>query len=168
MRIKILLSVVASLVGGLLLFNFVQNPSLATSEWREYLSGPDRAHYSPLKQINTENVKNLEVAWEYHTRDTSGQIQCNPIIVDGVMYATTASVEAFALDAATGKPIWHFADSRNVSSANTSRGVTYWADGDDKRILYSAAGGKQYIVIACGGTKLGTKKGDSYVAFALP
>ncbi|GHB56545.1 outer membrane protein assembly factor BamB family protein [Persicitalea jodogahamensis] len=138
MKIKILLSIAATLTSGLLLFNFIQTPPLATSEWREYLGGPDRAHYSPLKQITIENVKNIELAWEYHTKDTSGQIQCNPIIVDGVMYATTASVKAFALDAATGKPLWQFSDSREASASNTSRGVTYWAEGDDKRILYSA------------------------------
>jgi quinoprotein glucose dehydrogenase len=138
MKPKLLILTAVAVLGGLLLFNFVQNPTLATAEWREYLGGPDRAHYSPLKQINTDNVKNLQVAWEYHTRDTTGQMQCNPIIVDGVLYAPTASGQIFALDAASGNERWRYTDSRDPQASNTSRGVTYWADGNDRRILFSA------------------------------
>jgi quinoprotein glucose dehydrogenase len=137
MKAKFIVFTAVAVLGGLLLLNFTRNSSLATSEWREYLGGPDRAHFSPLKQINTDNVKNLQVAWEFHTGDTSGQMQCNPIIVEGVLYAPTASVQIVALEAATGKQLWRFADSRDEQWYNTSRGVTYWADGDDKRILFS-------------------------------
>src|SRR5687767_15676564 len=77
-------------------------PSYGSNEWKEYLGGPERNHYSPLNQITKENVSQLKVAWEYHTKD-SGQIQCNPIIVDGVLYGMTATTRPFALDAATGK-----------------------------------------------------------------
>jgi quinoprotein glucose dehydrogenase len=138
MKIRLFLLGAALLCGAVLLVNFTLNPTQGTSEWREYLGGPDRAHFSPLKEITTENVKNLRVAWEFHTGDTSGQMQCNPIIVDGVLYAPTASVQIIALDAATGKQIWRFADSRDPQWYNTSRGVTYWADGDDTRILFTA------------------------------
>ena len=127
----------AGLMGSILLFNFTDFKA-TTVEWPEYLGGPERTHYSALKQITPENVKGLTVAWEYHTRDTSGQMQCNPIMVDGVLFATTASVQVFALDAATGKELWRFADSRDPQWYNTSRGVTYWAEGDDKRILFTA------------------------------
>ena len=82
----------------------------STAEWREYLGGPDRNHYSTLDQINPSNVSKLTKAWEYHTRD-SGQIQCNPIIVNGVLYGMTATTQPFALDAATGKEIWRQRDS---------------------------------------------------------
>src|ERR1700710_1221462 len=75
------------------------------SNWPEYLGGPDRNHYSELKQINASNVKQLKVAWEYHTLD-SGQIQCNPIIVNGILYGMTASTQPFAIDAATGQQKW--------------------------------------------------------------
>lgn len=105
------------------------------SEWNEYLGGPDRNHYSTLDQIKPENVQNLKVAWTYSTPD-SGQMQVNPIIVDGILYGVTASVQAFALDAATGKEIWRFGDKLK-SFASTSRGVAYWSDGNDKRILHT-------------------------------
>ena len=76
--------------------------SIGAHEWREYLGGHDRNHYSSLTEINASNVDQLQVAWVYHTKD-SGQVQCNPIIVDGVLYAMTATTRPFALDAATGK-----------------------------------------------------------------
>jgi len=115
--------------------NITSDQDTENTEWTEYLGGPDRNHYSSLTQVNPENVKNLKVAWTYAMPD-SGQTQVNPIIVDGVLYGVTAAVQAFALDAATGKQLWIFGDkSRNGS--NTSRGLTYWSDGDDKRIMHA-------------------------------
>ncbi|MEY3646655.1 MAG: hypothetical protein RL127_1363, partial [Bacteroidota bacterium] len=101
------------------------------TQWASYLGGPDRNHYSTLNQITPENVKDLQVAWTYSLPD-SGQMQANPIIVDGVLYGVSASVQAFALDAATGKEIWRFGDPLK-NWASTSRGVSY-AKG---RILYT-------------------------------
>jgi quinoprotein glucose dehydrogenase len=105
-------------------------------EWREYLGGHDRNHYSSLSEINASNVDKLQVAWVYHTQD-SGQIQCNPIIVNGIIYAMTATVQPFALEAATGKEIWRIRDTTSHKWYGTSRGVTYWENDDDKRILYT-------------------------------
>jgi quinoprotein glucose dehydrogenase len=104
-------------------------------EWAEYLGGGDKNHYSSLTQINADNVKDLKIAWTYSMPD-SGQIQANSIIVDGVLYGVTSTVQAFALDAATGKEIWKFGDPLK-NWASTSRGVTYWEKGSDKRILYT-------------------------------
>src|SRR4029078_1785302 len=109
--------------------------SYGTREWKEYLGGPERNHYSPLDQITKENVGQLKIAWEYHTKD-SGQIQCNPIIVDGVLYAMTATTRPFALNAATGKEIWKGAKD-STDNFSTSRGVAYWQEGDDKRLLFT-------------------------------
>ncbi len=101
------------------------------TQWSSYLGGSDRNHYSTLHQITPENVQDLQVAWTYALPD-SGQMQANPIIVDGVLYGVSASVQAFALDAATGKEIWRFGDPLK-NWASTSRGVSY-AKG---RILYT-------------------------------
>ncbi|WP_439581439.1 outer membrane protein assembly factor BamB family protein [Dyadobacter bucti] len=112
-----------------------EDKPVKNTEWTEYLGGPDRNHYSTLTQINKGNVKNLKVAWTYSMPD-SGQTQANPIIVDGVLYGVTPAVQAFALDAATGKQIWLFGD-KSKNGSNTSRGVSYWSDGADKRIMHA-------------------------------
>ncbi|CAG5068777.1 Quinoprotein glucose dehydrogenase [Dyadobacter sp. CECT 9623] len=115
--------------------NMSRNGDTDSKEWPEYLGGPGRNHYSPLTQINPENVKNLKVAWTYSMPD-SGQTQVNPIIVNGTLYGVTSTVQAFALDAFTGKQKWIFGD-KSKNGSNTSRGLTYWSDGDDKRILHA-------------------------------
>ena len=106
----------------------------AGRDWPEYLGGPGRNHYSPLDQIDAANVGRLKVAWEYHTGDP-GQMQCNPIVVDGVLYGVTAGSQIFALDAATGRQLWRFTDPRNPVASDNNRGVTYWSRGRDRRIL---------------------------------
>ena len=115
----------------------------ADKNWPEYLGGKSRNHYSPLKQINKENINQLKVAWEYHTgdevSDNRTQIQCNPLVIDGIMFGTSPKLKVFAIDAATGKEIWKFDPSSNINYAlNVNRGVAYWEDGDDQRILFTA------------------------------
>ncbi|PSR57025.1 pyrrolo-quinoline quinone [Adhaeribacter arboris] len=110
-------------------------PAFGSKQWAEYLGGPERNHYSTLEQINPANVKQLQVAWQYRTLD-SGQIQCNPIIVDNILYGMTATTEPFALNAATGKEIWRV-QSEGTDQFSTSRGLSYWKKGDDQRILYT-------------------------------
>ncbi|MFS0490352.1 PQQ-binding-like beta-propeller repeat protein [Leadbetterella byssophila] len=134
-------------------------------EWKEYLGGPDRNHYSSLEQINLENVKNLQVAWEYHTLDT-GQIQCNPIIVNGKMYGVTASNGLFAINAETGEELWKFWGGKEKSFFNTNRGVTYWEDkksGEPARILY-CFGEWLYAVNAETGEKISSFGDDGKVS----
>jgi quinoprotein glucose dehydrogenase len=109
--------------------------SLQYNEWNEYLGGPDRNHYSSLTQITPDNVSKLKIAWTYSMPD-SGLMQMSPIIVDNILYGVNASVQAFALDAMTGKGIWRYSDTLNAWHS-TSRGVAYWSDGKDKRILYT-------------------------------
>ncbi|WP_242527997.1 pyrroloquinoline quinone-dependent dehydrogenase [Allomuricauda sp. CAU 1633] len=104
--------------------------------WSSYLGGPDRNHYSTLSQINKENVKNLKMAWSYSAKD-SGQMQMNPIVIDTMMYGVTAALRAVAIHAGTGKELWRFGDSLRLN-LSTSRGVSYWSKGEDKRILYTA------------------------------
>src|SRR5258706_13840958 len=109
------------------------------NDWKVTGGSKESIRYSSLKEIDTSNVKELQVAWEYHTGDADtakhSQIQCNPIIVNGVMYATTPKMRLIALDAATGNPKWVFdPDSANKNknfmtfSNNNNRGATYWED----------------------------------------
>lgn len=117
--------------------------------WKDYLGDPGRSHFSTLSQFNRENVRDLEVAWEYRAPD-SGQMQMNPLVVDTVIYGVTAALRAFALDARTGEELWVFGDTLNAWHS-TSRGVSYWERGDDKRILYTV-GSDLYALDARTGT----------------
>ena len=128
LAVSFVLTIISCKTGG-------DKPTYGSNEWKEYLGGPERNHYSPLNQITKENVSQLKVAWEYHTKD-SGQIQCNPIIVNGVLYGMTATTRPFALDAATGRELWR-GTYEGPDSYSTSRGVAYWEEGDDKRILFT-------------------------------
>ncbi len=115
----------------------------AGKNWPVYLGDKHNSHHSPLTQINKENVKQLQVAWEYKTGDADPnghtQIQCNPIIIDGIMYGSSPKLKIFALDAATGKQKWIYDPAVATNfSMNVNRGVTYWEDGEDKRILFTA------------------------------
>jgi quinoprotein glucose dehydrogenase len=120
------------------------------SGWKTYAGTKDGMRYSSNSQINTSNVHQLQVAWHYktHDRDTNNrsQNQCNPIIVDGVLYGLSPRLKLFALDAATGEEKWLFdpaavdESAERPTSFNVSRGVLYWEDedGKDKRIFYGA------------------------------
>ncbi|HEY1053660.1 MAG TPA: PQQ-binding-like beta-propeller repeat protein, partial [Emticicia sp.] len=111
------------------------------TDWTEYNGGADKNHFSPLTQINTKNVANLKPAWVYasggaDTIKNTTQIQCNPIIIKGILYGVSAGSQAFALEAATGKEIWK--TRLNDDTFNmTSRGVTYWTDGNEARIFFA-------------------------------
>ena len=112
---------------------FASQHSLAQqSDWPVYGGSPGSTHYSSLAQINRGNVKNLRIAWTFDTGETGG-LQTSPIVVDGVLYGLTPSQKIFALDAATGKLLWTY--DTGVFTAQPNRGLAYWSDGHDRRIL---------------------------------
>jgi quinoprotein glucose dehydrogenase len=145
-----------------------RNSSSDHSGWGTYAGSKDGNRYSSNNQITLKNVNQLKVAWIYssHDRDTGNrsQNQCNPIMVDGVLYATSPKLKLFALDAATGTQKWLFDPASQNGSKNDDplayykvcRGVVYWKDGNggNKRIFYSV-GSKTYAIDA--GTGLPVK-----------
>ena len=231
------------------------------TQWGITGGGKENIHYSSINQIDTNNVTDLKIAWIYNSekKDTKrfGPMECNPIIIDSIMFGVSPKLKLFAINASTGKELWNFdpADSManktwHRSSVNMNRGVSYWAEGNDKRIIYTVGpialevnaangklisnfglngginlanglgrdssklfvtpeqlygiaassdgkfrainkrtgkilleidlpapgvatpsvyevNGKQFIVIACGGSKWGGKSSDAYVALAL-
>lgn len=112
----------------------------AAREWRSYLND---GQHSTLAQIDRENVRTLRIAWEYASggADPGGatQIQCNPLVVDGVLYGVSPTLRAFALDAATGAELWSFDPSaRERPGLAPSRGFAYFADEAGARVFFGA------------------------------
>lgn len=116
--------------------------------WAKTGGGSENLKYSALQQIDTTNYAKLSVAWVYHTENNDstkfGPMECNPIVVNGVMYGVSPKLKLFAVNAATGKEIWTFnpADSAanktwHRTSVNMNRGVAYWEKENDKRIIYT-------------------------------
>jgi quinoprotein glucose dehydrogenase len=149
------------LVAVVAIFTFGCTQKKDYKGWPQYKGSNENIHYSSLNEVDTGNVKQLQVAWTYHTRDADSanhsQIQCNPIVIDGVLYGTTPKMKLFAIDAATGREKWQFnpfdslaRDKRMFFIMNNSRGVAYWGNGDDKRVFY-AAGPYLYCINAATG-----------------
>lgn len=114
-----------------------------TNTWATYKADASASSYAPLGQINPSNVSQLQQVWTFHANDVpQGEqpvaSQSNPIIIDGVMYANSAKQTVYAINAETGEQIWTFKTLAEGEPSAASRGVTYWENGDDKRILYSS------------------------------
>jgi quinoprotein glucose dehydrogenase len=121
-------------------------PDEHDTDWRSYGGDPAGSRYSDLSQINLQNVRKLQLAWTYDTGENKPTdtrkmaIQCQPIVVKGVLYGTTPQLKLFAADAATGRPLWTFDpfEAPDVKPTfHPLRGVVYWEDGEDQRILHT-------------------------------
>ena len=111
---------------------------LPDSDAAVYLGDPERHHYSPLTQIDRRNVASLEPAWVHDTNEYGDGVSTmftSPLVVDGVLYGLTPRLNAFALDAATGEPLWHF---ETGMSGGIQRGLTWWAGGGESRLFHGA------------------------------
>jgi len=92
--------------------------------------------YSLLTQINRGNVAGLEQAWIYHSKDGMGNIQCNPVIADGLMFAPTPGKHVVGVDAATGEEKWRF----KPAGRPAFRGLIWWPgkNGAAERLMFCA------------------------------
>jgi quinohemoprotein ethanol dehydrogenase len=88
-------------------------------DWRQ-------TYYSPLRDINETNVKDLGFAWSYDV-DFSDTLEATPIVIDGVMYTSGNHGHVYALDATTGKPLWKFEPAtQTLGFLQVNRGVAFW------------------------------------------
>ena len=94
----------------------------ADVEWRVN-GGPDNIRYSPLVQITPRNVGELRAAWTYDSHDAfkDSEMQSNPIVVDGILYATTPKLRVVALHAETGRELWSFDPAERAPDSDSSR-----------------------------------------------
>lgn len=136
-------------------------------EWRTYGGDLANTHYSPLDQINATNFNKLNIAWRFKTENLGPRHEYNlegtPLMVHGVIYSTAGSRrDVVALDAATGELLWVHRENEGERAVRSprqlsGRGLAYWTDGHDERILYVTIG---YRLVA-----LDAKTGDRIPSF---
>jgi len=119
-------------------------------EWTTYGGDLGNTHYSPLDQINAGNFSKLQVVWRLKT-DNFGprpetNLQSTPLMVKGVLYTTAGTRRAVvAVNAATGEYLWSHSEDEGARGTNaprqlSGRGLAYWTDGREERILYVTPG----------------------------
>lgn len=122
--------------------------NLHNHNWSHYLGDQQSSQYSTLQDINRENIEELKLAWQYDGGeahpDNRSQIQCNPLVIEGIVYATTATLKVVALDGRTGKKIWTF-DPYNDEFSNFGMGVNrglmwFGNENGNENILFYGAG----------------------------
>jgi len=119
-------------------------------EWRTYGGDLASTRYAPLEQINAQNFSKLEVVWRFKT-DALGprpefNFQSTPLMVNGIVYSTGGTRRAVvALDAATGEMLWMHSEREGPRGEAaprqlSGRGLAYWSDGREARIVYVTPG----------------------------
>ena len=122
----------------------------ATGEWRTYGGDLANTRYSPLDQITADNFGRLEVAWRFKA-DNLGprpeyKLESTPLMVNGRLFSTAGTRRAVvALDAATGELLWMHSEHEGARGQAaprqlSGRGLSYWTDGREERILYVTPG----------------------------
>jgi glucose dehydrogenase len=119
-------------------------------EWPTYGGDLGNTRYSALDQINAANFNQLQIAWRLKTENFGPgpeyKFEATPLMVKGVLYTTAGSRRAVvALDAATGELLWMHAEHEGERGQKaprqlSGRGVAYWTDGNEERILYVTPG----------------------------
>jgi quinoprotein glucose dehydrogenase len=136
-------------------------------EWPTYGGDLGNTKYSPLKQINASNFDKLQIAWRFKTDNLGPRPEFNmegtPLMAKGVLYSTAGSRRAVvALDPSSGELIWVHSENEGERGSKaprtlSGRGLSYWTDGREERILYVTPG---YRLVA-----LDAKNGQPVKAF---
>jgi quinoprotein glucose dehydrogenase len=119
-------------------------------EWSTYGGDLGNTRYAPLNQINAANFNKLQIAWRFHTDNLGPRPEYNlestPLVVKGVMYSTAGTRRSVvAVDAATGELLWVHSENEGKRGQAaprqlSGRGLAYWTDGREERILYVTPG----------------------------
>ena len=142
----------AAVAAGLVLVATVASGQsrIKDGEWPTYNADLAGSRYRPLDQIDASNFNKLEVVWRFKTDNIGNRpeykLEGTPLMVNGIVYATAGSRRAaVALDAATGELQWVHGEHEGARGAAaprqlSGRGLAYWSDGKEERILYVTPG----------------------------
>jgi quinoprotein glucose dehydrogenase len=120
-----------------------------TGEWRHWGGDLASSKYSALDQINRANVKDLKIAWRWKANNfgptTDANMEATPLMVGGVLYTTAGTRRAVvAIDAETGETLWMYrldeGERGDLGPRAMNRGVEYWTDGRESRIIHITRG----------------------------
>lgn len=106
------------------------------SDWPRSHGNDFSSRFSNLTKINKDNAHNLEIAWTFEMKNYTGDIQANPIIVDGIIYTPIAGGYIVAIHGKTGELIWK---SEKFSPSVARRGLIFWkgTKNENSRIIFS-------------------------------
>ena len=155
---------VGTLVQGVAAQGAAVRGAAPLGEWRTYGGDLRSTRYAPLDQINADNFSTLEVAWRFKTDAMGPQpefnFQSTPLMVGGVIYTTAGTRRAaVALDAATGEMLWMHSEHEGPRGESaprrlSGRGLAYWSDGRDARIVYVTPGYQMVALDAKSGIRV--------------
>ena len=162
-------------------------------QWRFFGGDSGSTKYSPLDQIDKDNVADLQIAWRWESVDGQfdldrllqeypnlqvpndvdevqiGNLKAAPLMVDGVLYISTPFSQAAAIDAATGETLWVYDPVSYASgipiimSGFSNRGLAYWSDGREARVVWGTGDGYLLAVDAATGQPLANFGADGRV-----
>jgi quinoprotein glucose dehydrogenase len=143
--------VVAVVALGIAIATLAGRAADRNRDWPAYAGDKASTKYSPLDQIDKDSIKNLKIAWRrsgmpeelretYPNTQAPANYQHTPLMIDGLLYMSTAVGAVTALDPATGKTVWfdmlpQRPDGQGPARGGPTRGIAYWTDGRDARIL---------------------------------
>jgi quinoprotein glucose dehydrogenase len=154
----------------------------SATQWRSYGGDQGSSKYSPIDQIGADNFSRLEIAWTWRSAEEeitkanpdlkTWAWECTPLMVDGILYVSTSLSQVAAIDAATGKALWLYDPEtwRNGTPSNNGfvhRGVAYWSDGADRRILFGTGDGYLICLSAQTGKPVPTFGHDGRIDLTL-
>ena len=168
-----------TLLVGLFLARSVLGAEAGTvnGEWTTYGGDLSNTRYAPLDQIDAQNFNDLEIAWRFNANSfgptPETRYQTTPLMVDGVVYATAGSRRAVvALDAGTGELLWMHRENEgergeSAPRALSGRGLAYWDDGGNGRIIYVTPGYRMLALDAATGVPVAGFGGAGIVDLKL-
>jgi len=170
MRKAAFIIVLAMTIVAAIRFFYLSSPSAkvaGTGNWAYGGGDINGSYYSPLMKINSENVDRLGFAWSYEMNTFRGQ-EATPVVVDGVIYTSGIWGHVYAVNAGTGKEIWHFDPGvpgqagRNPCCDVVNRGVAVW----NNKVYVASVDGRLHALEAATGKKIW--EADTVIDHKLP